>query len=239
MTSGCSQSGLVALVGLLCFGCTADERVQVGPNPSAEPSPTVGALGEPVGVRVGPGATVDLEPEPEAPKMPFRHRRRMDIDQLDATIRSVTGGIGWTELRSGREVNLFEELAQTLGKPDYLQITDEDLQPSAMFQKFLDDAARSVCFALMDEEARRAPPERVFFVRAEPTDTLASSPEATMANLQHLLLRFHGRKLAEDAPELEPWRWLVESAAHVTPDPVEVWRTVCVGLMTHPDFFTY
>ena len=39
----------------------------------------------------------------------------MDIDQLDTAIRQVTGGIGWTERRGNTTVNLFEELAGTLG----------------------------------------------------------------------------------------------------------------------------
>lgn len=221
--------GVAALSALTVVGCKAEEASSTAPPPPAPP----------VDVTVHPGTEVDLGPAAPAPEDPFRSRRRMDIDQLDATIRTVTGGIGWTEDRGGREVNLFEELAQTLGKPDYLQITDEDLSPSAMFQKFLDDAARSVCLRLLEAEATRPSAERVFFVHAEPTDTLGAEPEATLANLQYLLLRFHGRKVAVDAPELEPWRWLMESAEHVTDDQAEVWRTVCVGMMTHPDFYTY
>lgn len=221
-------------LGLAAAGCMANE---VGGPIDRQPTPTPTV--PPVDVEVGPGTNVDLEPAPTPPEDPYRQRRRMDLDQLDATIRTVTGGIGWTETRGGREVSLLDELAQTLGKPDYLQITDEDLEPSAMFQKFLDDAARSVCLALMEAEATRPSAERVFFVHAEVTDTLAEDRSAVLENLQYLLLRFHGRKLAADAPELEPWSWLVQSAEHVTNDQAEVWRTVCVGLMTHPDFYTY
>ncbi|MEZ4467376.1 MAG: hypothetical protein R3F43_23755 [bacterium] len=57
----------------------------------------------------------------------------------------ASGGTGWTETRGATEVDLFEELAATLGRPDYVQVTTEDLDPSALFLKFLDDAARSVC----------------------------------------------------------------------------------------------
>lgn len=230
------RSGATLIATFALAGCMAQDGVNATPPTTPPPAPTTVP---PVDVSVDPGTEVSLNPEEVPPEAPFRQRRRMDLDQLDATIRTVTGGIGWTETRSGREVNLFQDLAQTLGKPDYLQITDEDLEPSAMFQKFLDDAARSVCMRLMDAEATRARADRVFFVHAEATDTLGAQREATLANLQYLLLRFHGRKVAVDAPELEPWRWLMESAEHVTPDQPEVWRTVCVGLMTHPDFYTY
>lgn len=223
----------IAGLGLALTGCLAEDVSPRGETPA--PTPTV----PPVDVTVGPGTDVDLTPRPPAPEAPHRERRRMDLDQLDATIRTVTGGIGWTENRGGRDVNLFSELAQTLGKPDYLQITDEDLEPSAMFQKFLDDAARSVCRDLVDAEASRPTAEKVFFVHAAAVDTLSGSRESVQANLQYLLLRFHGRKLAADAPEMEPWTWLMQSAEHVTDDQAEVWRTLCVGLMTHPDFYTY
>ena len=223
---------------LLLAGCLAEPTVGPAPAPT-QPGPTPPTTTPPVDITAGQGTVVDLQPEPEAPEVPVRQRRRMDLDQLDASIRRVTGGIGWTEIRSGREVNLFDELAQTLGKPDYLQITDEDLEPSAMFQKFLDDAARTVCRDLMQQEDVRASNERVFFVHATPDTSLAETPQDALANLQYLLLRFHGRHLAADSAEMEPWRWLMQSAEHVTNDQAVVWQTLCVGLMTHPDFYTY
>ena len=194
---------------------------------------------ERVDVSATPTGDGTLVPPPVTPEAPTRIRRRMDIDQLDTSIRQVTGGIGWVERRGNAEVNLFQELAGTLGKPDYIQQVDEDLDPSAMFQKFLDDAARSVCDRLIDSDPQRPQNERVFFTEASPATTLAREPAAVRANLQYLLLRFHGRKLTADAPELKPWLWLVESAEHVGASAPEMWRTVCVGLMTHPDFYTY
>ena len=88
---------------------------------------------------------MDLAPPVEPPVAEARARRRMNLDQLDAAFRRTSGGIGWTEMRGNREVNLLVELSATLGKPDYVQITTEDLDPSALFNKFLDDAARSIC----------------------------------------------------------------------------------------------
>jgi hypothetical protein len=229
-----TRAPFIAAIGLA--GCLAES---VAPAPERPvPVPVVPPV-EVVDVHAGAATPVGLTPPPVAPEAPFRERRRMDLEQLDAALRSVTGGIGWTEVRSGREVNLFEDLASTLGKPDFLQITEEDLEPSAMFQKFLDDAARSACAKLMAEDPTRATAAKTFFVHAEPVTTLAEAPEQVKANLQYLLLRYHGRRVTADAPELEPWLWLMRSAEHVTTDQPTVWRTLCVGLITHPDFYTY
>ena len=210
-------------------GSTGDSRPD-GPNPPSGESVEVTTVNQ------GDGT---LAPPSEIPEAASRHRRRMDIDQLDAAIRQVTGGIGWTERRGNTEVNLFDELAGTLGKPDFIQLVDEDLEPSAMFQKFLDDAARAVCDRLMQVDPQRPAAERVFFQSAAPTTNWSNAPDAVIANLQYLLLRYHGRKVGPDAPELNPWTWLSQSSEHVGASPLDMWRTVCVGLMTHPDFYTY
>jgi hypothetical protein len=79
----------------------------------------------------------------------------------------------------------------------------------------------------------------VLFRHARKTLGYAADPAAIDKNLSYLLLRFHGSKVAPDAPALEPWRWLFRSAEHVSGDPVVAWRTVCVGLIVHPAFYTY
>ena len=231
MSAWKTRAPLLAVLGLA--GCLAESVTPAPTGPAPQPT------APPVDVHAGAATPVALTPPPALPEDPYRQRRRMDLDQLDAALRSVTGGIGWTEQRGNTEVNLFQELSSTLGKPDFLQITEEDLEPSAMFQKFLDDAARSACAKLMAEDPTRATEARTFFVHAEPQTTLAEAPDMVVANLQYLLLRFHGRSVGPDAPELEPWRWLMQSAEHVTDDQPTVWRTLCVGLLTHPDFYTY
>lgn len=228
------------VTALLLAGCGAELRSPAGSDsdregPAGPVLPPDPSRPDPVGLEVTQGPSGDIKPPQPEPEPSFRNRRRMDLDQLDAAIRTVTGGIGWEE--NGR--NLFEDLAQTLGKPDYIQITDEDLSPSAMFQKFLDDAARSVCTRLMAEDAERPSDERTFFVDAQPGSTLSEQPDSVKRNLSQLLLRFHGRKVAVDGAEMEPWVWLMQSAEHVASDPGEVWRTLCVGLIIHPDFYTY
>ena len=164
----------------------------------------------------------------------------MDIDQLNQAIRQASGGLGWTETRGGREVDLFEELAETLGRPDYLDLTTENLEPALLFHKFLADAARAVCSQSVARDIWEGDGERPLLGDVDPTATYEDTPEAIDDNLARLLLRFHGRRVTDASdPALVSWRWLFRSATHVTEDPAVAWRTVCVGLITHPDFYSY
>jgi len=209
----------------LALGCSKLPDVQPGdppaPVPAADP------------VAASPAGQSELLPDP------LRGRRRMDIDQLSASIRVVTGGIGWTEQQGATEVDLFEQLSRTLGKPDYLELTAEDLTPSLLFQKFLDDAARSVCDRLIERELGSLAADRVLMVHAGPQDRIEDAAAQIEENLRALLLRYHGRALPAGSDELNPWMWLFESTQHTSGDPVAAWRAVCVGLMTHPDFYSY
>ena len=185
---------------------------------------------------IGEGDPTAIEP---AAAPASRSRRRMDLDQLSQAIAEVTGGIRWTEMKDGVEVDLFEKLARTLGKPDYLEQVAEDLEPTALFEKFLSDAARSVCYELVDRDLSVLPPQRILMRYVDPADTIETDPVGVDANLRVLLMRFHGRDTDQSSATLVPWRWLFESSTHVSGDPVVGWRTVCVGLITHPDFYSY
>jgi hypothetical protein len=166
-----------------------------------------------------------------------RPRRRVDIDQLNAAIQDVTGGIQWSAPIT--EENLFGKFSATLGKPDYALMTSENLSATALFQKFLNDAARQVCHKLMNRELNDPDAEKILFSQVTPEDTYAAAPDKIRANLKSLLLRFHGRYVQTDDPGIELWRWLYESAEHVGESPAIAWRTVCAGLISHPDFYLY
>ena len=71
------------------------------------------------------------EEEPETEGLPNRHRKRMNIDQLNRAMLDVTGGLTWIDHSGNEPRNLFEELSLTLGRPDYVQFVVEDLAPSA------------------------------------------------------------------------------------------------------------
>lgn len=233
------------LFGFAILGCTAlgCDRIMGSKSASpASPDPAVSLPNNgdlPVSVDVAPGPNVGLTPPQAPPERVLRSRKRMELEQLSKSLKQVTDGIGWTEMRGNTEVDLFDDLGSTLGRADYIQITQEDLEPSAMFQKFLNDAARSVCARLLDREMRAPLGQRILIVQSSPSDKIETRPERINADLQAAILRFHGRSLASDAPELESWRWLFRSAEHVSGDPVEAWRAVCIGLITHPDFYTY
>ncbi|MBM4342575.1 MAG: hypothetical protein FJ100_04270 [Deltaproteobacteria bacterium] len=181
--------------------------------------------------QLGAGVQVALMPDPE---MPTRQRKRLNIDQLDAALVQASGGIGWTA--AGK--NQFQVLALTLGKPDYVDMTQEDLTASTLFQKFLGDAAASICTKLVVADAKAAADQRVFFVKAEPTASPTKDAAAIQANLAYLVKRWHGRSLAPNSAEIAQWQFLLASAQKVS-TPAEGWQAVCVALATHPHFYTY
>jgi hypothetical protein len=201
------------------------------PSDPGKPTPM-----QPEPANVGEGTPIGVAPDAVAP---HRVRRRMDLDQLSDAIRRATGGVGWVEMKDGKEVDLFEQLGATLGKPDFLEQVSEDRDPTALFHKFLGDAARFVCTELVERELAALPKDRVLMSLVDPADTVQTSPDAVDANLRMLAMRYHGRELAAGSPALLQWRWLFESATHVAGDPIVGWRTVCVGLITHPDFYSY
>ena len=187
----------------------------------------------PVNTEVISEGEAPLVSEPIAATDDFvRPRRRMNVDQLDDAIRKATGGIGWDIGGKSR----FGELAATLGKPDFREVVQEDLSPTPVFQKFLNDAARHVCTELVKKELEVAPTERVLMTHVGPEVKVGADIDK---NLSYLLLRYHGVTIAPDSPTLERWRWLFKSVIHLTDDTTQAWRAVCVALIAHPDFFSY
>ncbi len=183
---------------------------------------------------VTPVAEVDVATL-DAPARPWR---RMNIDQLAASMEAVSG-LEWTETVDGEEVRLFDKLSGSLGKPDYLSSTYEELTPGLLFQKFLDDASKDVCTRWIELEGSPATGDRRLIVNASPDDTLATNPDGIEADLSGALRSFHGRVVEPGDPALTPWRSLFAAGADASGDPLDGWRVVCVGLFTHPDFYTY
>jgi len=245
-------AALLSLGLLACNGGSLDWPAE--PEPSTEqPEPTAQPPKPPVGTGVDPttgmpddtwhtgvGTTLPVDATLTPPPAPNeRVRRRMDVDQLKRAFYSVTGGIGWTRMSGNEEIDKFDEFAATLGKPDYLASTLEDLAPGALFQKFLGDAARDVCSRWLAREAEVEQAERTFFTKVGPQTTPEQDKDAIVANLVALKLRMHGQDLAPGDPAMNQLVWLFDSAHHIAKDPAEAWNTVCVGLFTHPDFYTF
>ena len=192
----------------------------------AQPDPHHGAFGDPT----------DVVLVPENADAFVRPRRRMTLPQLSAAIKAATGGIEWPDSKGKSQLEI---LASTLGKPDLVQVVTEDLAPGPVFQKFMGDAARSVCTKLTEQELESPVEEHVLMVEAGLEDTVLTAPEKVDANLMRLLVRFHGLSVPADDPALESWRWLFQSATHLTQDPAQGWRTVCIGLISHPHFYSF
>jgi hypothetical protein len=185
---------------------------------------------------------VALEPDVWDPNAFIRTRRRMTVQQLDRAIRDATGGIGWDDADDGYGSS-FNQLAPTLGVPDYFSRVQLDLTPGMTFQKFLNDGANVVCSTLINHEQQLPPEERVFFVHIDPGTNPVNDSTKTDANIKMLLLRFHGKSYALDGSQIAPWRDLVNTiAANAGPwwgDWLEAWVGMCVALLKHPDFYSY
>jgi hypothetical protein len=200
------------------------------PDPTNNGGPGNGTL--------DPGQMTNIDPTKPVAKAGQRSRRRLDLDQLQAALADATGLV-WTVDRDGTETNRLEELSETLGKPDYDGITHEELAPTTTFQRFLDEASLTICRDLLENEQKVSQAERIFFVHANWDDDWASSPSRIMSNLQMLLLRYHGREYEPDSEGIKPWLSLYQQAESAAGTPLIAWNTMCVGLLTHPDFYTF
>ena len=198
-------------------------------GPVADPAPPT--------VTAEPTQEVDITPPPSTDG---RKWRRMNIDQLSASLQKISGGIGWVELdENGEPYDVFERLAGSLGKPDFLNSNVEDLEPLMLFQKFLDDAAISVCDQWIERERTQSAQNRLLLVHVDFDDTPESAPVEVEANMRRALLRFHGKAIPEGDPMVEPWLTLLQTIYQNSGDMGTAWRGACVAMFTHPDFYTF
>jgi hypothetical protein len=176
---------------------------------------------------------------------PSRAVRRMRIDTLQAAMTKVAGDdvngapIEWKY--NGK--NGFSDAAfgKALGRPDFQSSTEESGVSSALYLKFVGDAARDVCAQMAkNDQLRTDAGTRVLFPKA-PVETAASDEEITV-NLRYLVLRFLGLRVAADDPMIPGLRAIydagVETAvpgAQILP-AAEGWRGVCVALFESPLF---
>ncbi len=182
--------------------------------------------------------------------------QRLTIPQVRASVAKVLGNdvngnpISWmtSSTQSG-----FDRYGGALGTADFLNITEDSVEPSALYAKFMGDAARDACNrALAADNVKAEMADRVMTRFVERTDTVAKNPEGIDRNLRYLKLRFHGVMIPEDDPQssqkLAPLRTLfdtvVKKASNESANPSQAqvrvgWHAVCVALLTDPEFHLY
>lgn len=171
--------------------------------------------------------------------------QRLSVKQLRSSLPVLLGGETW---KIGT-ANGFDTRSVTLGEPDYIVVVDENLEPSPLYVKFMQDMARDACNrAMVADVAQATMSMRSIEKFVGLTDTVASNKAGVDANLRYLRLAFHGMKVAptDDQP-IAALRTLFDDTvkaakgagtvtqAHVT----EGWRTVCVALLTAPEYHLY
>lgn len=247
-----------------CIGALGDPDAGDGESTGVG-FPSAGA-GNPSGGDDDDGGT-GLDTNPQGDTTPLDHPpvdegalprpsaaiRRLSLAQLRASLPVLFGTeedgvtpITWRMPDGKVGLNV---MAGSLGEPDYIEITEENLEPSPMYAKFMDDLARDVCDrALRADVTRPAGATRVLAREADFGDTVASDAAAIDDNVRYLLLRLHAVKAAAGDDELvTPWRAVFAEATADAQDAgldddaatAEGWRAVCVGLVVAPEFHLY
>jgi hypothetical protein len=238
-----STTGLL-LTAVLCLSATA------GGSGCAEADDKRPAVASPYS-----DSAVATRNESEAPGgldsatqiSPTRWSSRLTIDRLEAAIRQVAGNdasgnpIEWRV--NGVPALNDSVFGKVLGRPDYVNSSSEDKAPSSLYLKFMRDMARDVCSQMVAADLQRAPGVvRTLwrFVRIE--EGPAEDIKVTQ-NLQYLLLRFLGMRLAADHPLIANYRTVYEAglkssgqAKETLAAQSEGWRGVCIGLLESPLF---
>jgi len=219
-----------------------------------------GTSGESNTQRGTPNGDPTLGPSTQAP--PLDHpavdqrrssagARRLSTDQWRASLPVVMGNdvdgkpITWT-LNNGAP-RIAGSIARSLGEPDYIDRTEEALEPQLLYSKFANDAAMDVCEkALVADAVRTDGKTRVLTRFAAPTDLVANSAAAIDENLRYLTLRFFGVRVpATESSRIAPLRKVFTEAStgQASTDPAEQaragWKAVCVALVTSPEFHLY
>ncbi len=236
-------AGLVALAAVTLAaavaGCQADEATHGGATTGPAPweQPEVDAEATP---SVGPDDLVGGDTAPLG-----RSVRRMRLDTLQAAMSVVAG----TDL-DGKPIewkvngqNGFSDAAfgKALGRPDYQSTTEESGVSSALYLKFVGDAARDVCTQMAkNDQLRGDASTRALFPKA-PVDASATEAQLT-ENVQYLVLRFLGLRLAATDSVVTSLVAVHAAGEGAAPEGGELspaaegWRGVCVTLFESPLF---
>lgn len=165
---------------------------------------------------------------------------RMTIEQLARSIPVITDGLRWTEDFGAGPADMLQVLAPTLGAPDYLRVTEENLEPTLIIAKFMQDASQRICLRWVARDRDQAVADRSLVTH---DDWESTEPALVRENLRRLQLRFYARHIesADDAG-LDPLHQLFEDASGTAIAGREAhdgWLAVCIAMMTDPEFVLY
>jgi hypothetical protein len=223
---------LGAALALALAGCSKPPSTGVVPVSQKSLGSALPVDHPPLGT---PGATSDS-----------RQPTRLTILQLRGSLPVALGNdvngnpITWQVGSAQKPAAGLDAFSRTLGEADYVNATEDNLEPSPIYVKFMDDAARNVCDqALAADAAQPTPSQRTILRYVSPQDTPETNLAGFNQNLSYLKLRWHGIKVTDDAP-LAPLRVLFTAAGQNSRTPgQDGWRAVCVTLLTAPEFHIY
>jgi hypothetical protein len=182
----------------------------------------------------------DAGPDAAPAGPPGRAVHRMTIEQLARSIPVVTGGIAWTEDFGAGELDILALLSGTLGAPDYTLVVTENLEPSLVIAKFMQDASQRICAKWLTRDRDLPAAERTLITHADWSSTAEADVKQSLRALQ---LRFFSRRVApgDDAPIADLYQLFTESAAAAPASQAadDGWLGVCIAMMTDPAFVLY
>lgn len=176
--------------------------------------------------------------------------RRMTVDQLQASLTILAGQdlsgkpIQWTVMGRNAPVDALSDsgLGRTLGRPDYVAVTDEPAQPSTLYVKFMDDMARDVCPKMMTADYGRSNASARNFLPLTALDNIDDAASINR-NLRYLVLKFFGEKVSDDASVADLKAvfdaTVAESEGDATTRSRVGWNSVCVALFLSPALHIY
>ncbi len=178
--------------------------------------------------------------EPIVPQEPGRSVHRMTVAQLGASLPIITNGLDWVEDFGAGPQDMLMALAATLGAPDYVLVVEENLEPSLIIAKFMQDAANRVCAKWMVRDRELPAAERTLIAH----DDWDSLDEADVKHsIRKLELRFFSRWVPEDddaaVADLYELFVAASSAAPAGKEADDGWLGVCMAMMTDPEFVLY
>jgi hypothetical protein len=255
-----TKSSLLLLGALTA--CSSERPIQ--PTNRTPPAQTQGSTSvvDPSMLPAGHPVVPIADPQENSDRV-GRPPRRLSVDQLRASLLSVTG-YTWVAARSIPDpsspsgtrtvpnADMLEALSGTLGRADFLTTTSHALDPAVTFSKLASDAARIACRQSVADDVDQPDAARRRLLReVAPTVTLMADEAAVRRNITYMARRFWGRALDANGAEangvLAVFRAASTSAevregmrvTRPAGTPADGWRAVCIAMATDPQFLTY